>query len=184
MVERQTLGWLDVERRNEGALAGEEEKQRKEEQEGEAERKKEGEDGTLVVEEERTLVAGEEETRVAGAEVKLGPVDAADGPKGAERQAGLGRNSDQQLVMWTPRNSTARTELTVIVPFLHCRCILMKLAVIHIPTDICGADWDCDDYGYVPPPPIPAIVEMERAFSASMKAEANSSVCEWLRGIT
>lgn len=134
--------------------------------------------------EEKTLAVGEEGTRAAGAEVNFGSVDAAEGQRGAEGQAGLGRNSVQQIGIWTPREYTAGTDVTVIVPFLYCRYILMKLAVIHIPTDICGADWDCDDYRYAPPPPIPAIVETERAFSASMKAEANLSVCEWLRGIT
>lgn len=108
------------------------------------------------------------------------------GPEGSGRASGARKEQRSTARnMDTPRiysgNKPYGNSPISLLP-LHTN--LMKLAVIHIPTDICGADWDCGDYRYAPPPPIPAIVEMERAFSASMQAEANLSVCEWLRGIT
>jgi len=83
-------------RRNEGVRAEEGEKEREGEQEGE----------------EGTLAMGEKRTLAVGAEVNFGSVDAAEGQRGAEGQAGLGRNSVQQLGIWTPREYTARTNLT------------------------------------------------------------------------
>lgn len=107
MVECQTPGWLDVEKRNEGVQAEEEVK------EGEEGRNKGGEEG-IPARKERTLATRE------GA--KLGSVDAADGQRKAEWQVGLRRNSVQQLQIWKLRQCTVQTVLTVIVPF---RCILM-----------------------------------------------------------
>lgn len=102
-----------VERRNEGVRAEEGEKEREGEQEWDAGRKKEGEEAIPAV--------GEEETRAAEAEVNFGWVYAAEGQMGAGGKARLGLNSVQQLGIWTSREYTARTDHTVIVPFLYCR---------------------------------------------------------------